>query len=94
MIESMSRLAASLGDQVSRRRFVGWLGASAMAMAGMLLGAPAATAAKPGSFTCCKYTCGTTKVKHCHKGHKSCGPLKGCVVAKQTHVTLCRLCPA
>jgi hypothetical protein len=92
MIEKMSRLAASVGDKVSRRGFLGWLGAGAMAVAGMLLGAPAATA-KSGKVTCCKYTCGTTIVKHCHKGSKACGKRKNCTVSQAT-ATTCKLCPA
>jgi hypothetical protein len=92
MIEKMSRLAENAGASVSRRGFLGWLGAGAMAVAGLLVGSVGQVQA--AHVTCCKFTCGTVVKKSCHTSHAPCKkPKKGCKVAQATAAN-CKACPA
>jgi hypothetical protein len=61
MFEQTSRLAEKLAARVSRRGFLGslggWAAATAMGVAGMLIGAGTARAGQPcaGNKVCCRY---------------------------------------
>jgi len=97
MIEKMTRVAENVGDKVSRRGFLGWLGAGAMAVAGLLVGSVGEARAAATPHTCCKYSCttkaGTKTVKKCHKGTKVCKTKRHCKITATSQAAHCKACP-
>jgi hypothetical protein len=98
MLEHVCQAAEALATGMSRRRFLGsfgrWVGATALAMAGVLI-SPGTARAGSGR-TCCKYygyqvgCCGTA----CVKIGESCPPSRGpnCFLSSSYTVSNCPEC--
>jgi hypothetical protein len=101
MFEKVGRLAEAAANKVSlsRRGFLGRLGQSALAVAGVLAGVSAATA-QSGGVVCCKVHCTHGPYKgpgynftRCYPAGWTCPAYSyGCRLVKQTTAASCDQC--